>query len=161
MHSAFFIWYEGGIFVKIVIQRVLEASVVVEEKMVGKIREGVLVYLGVMKGDTEKEIAYLVDKLVHFRMFKDDNGKMNKSLIDVGGEILLISQFTLAADGRKGKRPSFDNAESPQKAIKLYEAFTKKLKTFNIKVETGVFGAYMKVSSVNNGPVTFIIEKQF
>lgn len=144
---------------KIVIQRVKYSSVKVDNKIVGKIDKGFMVLLGVGPEDTEKEADYLVQKLIKLRVFEDENGKMNLSLKDVNGELLIISQFTLYADCTGGNRPSFSNAAKPEKANELYEYFIRKCKEYDIKVEHGIFGADMKVELLNDGPVTIIIEK--
>ena len=141
---------------KLVIQRVTHASVTVENKIVGKIDKGFLVLLGVGPEDTEAQADYLVQKLIKLRVFEDENGKMNLSLKDINGELLIVSQFTLYADCSGGNRPSFSNAAKPDKANELYEYFMKKCKDENIKVEHGIFGADMKVELLNDGPVTII-----
>lgn len=144
---------------KIVIQRVDEASVEVEEKIVGKIKEGFLVLLGVGPEDDKEKVDYLVEKICNLRVFKDENDKMNLSLKDINGDILVVSQFTLYADCRKGNRPSFTEAASPAKAEELYEYFKKKCSEKIANVQSGIFGTHMKVSLLNNGPVTIILEK--
>ena len=144
---------------KIVVQRVSKAQVEVEGKIVGKIEKGFLVLLGVTHGDTKEQADYIVKKLCNLRLFTDENGKMNLSLKDVGGELLIVSQFTLYADTSSGNRPSFINAEKPEEANKLYEYVCKECEKKGIKVEKGIFGAHMKVSLLNDGPVTIIIEK--
>lgn len=145
---------------KIVVQRVKNAQVDVEEKTVGKIDKGFLVLLGVTHNDTEEQADYLAKKLCNLRVFTDENDKMNLSLKDVNGKLLIVSQFTLYADCTGGNRPSFINAAKPDKAEKLYEYFCKQCKEkYNIEVEKGIFGADMKVSLLNDGPVTIIIEK--
>lgn len=144
---------------KIVIQRVKNAQVEVDNNIVGKIEKGFLVLLGVTHGDTKKEADYLVKKLCNLRVFKDENDKMNLSLKDVGGELLIVSQFTLYADCSQGNRPSFIEAAKPEYANELYEYFCNECKKNSIKVEKGVFGADMKVNLLNDGPVTIIIEK--
>ena len=142
-----------------VIQRVSRASVEVDGRIVGKIGRGILAYVGIEKGDTEKEIAFMAEKILNLRIFPDDERRMNLSVKDIGGEILSISQFTLASHIKKGRRPDFNNAEDPGKAEELYERFNELL-AGEIKVEKGVFAAMMKVESVNDGPVTFIIERR-
>ena len=145
---------------KIVVQRVKNAQVDVEEKTVGKIDKGFLVLLGVTHNDTEEQADYLAKKLCNLRVFTDENDKMNFSLKDVNGKLLIVSQFTLYADCTGGNRPSFINAAKPDKAEKLYEYYCKQCKEkYNIEVEKGIFGADMKVSLLNDGPVTIIIEK--
>ena len=145
---------------KIVVQRVKNAKVEVEGKVVGKIDKGFLVLLGVTHNDTEEQADYLAKKLCGLRVFTDENDKMNLSLKDVGGELLIVSQFTLYADCSQGNRPSFINAAKPDKAEELYEYFCNQCsQKYNIKVEKGIFGADMKVSLLNDGPVTIIIEK--
>jgi len=123
--------------------------------------KGLVVLLGVEQGDTDKDSEYLAQKTVDLRIFADDEGKMNKSVIEVGGSILVISQFTLAADWRKGRRPGFTRAAAPQEGERLYEHFAGQLRARGVRVETGSFGADMKVALVNDGPVTLILENQF
>lgn len=144
---------------KVLVQRVLSSSVEVDNKIVGQINKGLMLLVGFTDSDTDKEIDYMVDKIINLRIFDDENGVMNKSLIDVNGSILSISQFTLYADTRKGRRPSYIKALNGDKAILLYDKFNNKLKEENIKVETGIFGADMKVSLINDGPITIILEK--
>jgi D-tyrosyl-tRNA(Tyr) deacylase len=141
-----------------VIQRVSEASVTVEGKLVGKIGKGVLVLLGVSQQDTEKDVTYLVDKILNLRIFEDENGKMNLSLLEVGGQMLVVSQFTLYGDVRRGKRPSFTEAASPEKAKKLYELFVQESSKFLNGIQTGIFQAMMNVHLTNEGPVTILID---
>ena len=144
---------------KIVVQRVKEAEVKVDENVVGKIGKGFLVLLGVTHEDTKENADYLVKKLCKLRVFTDENDKMNLALKDVNGELLIVSQFTLYADCSQGNRPSFIEAAKPDKAKALYEYFCEECSKNDIKVEKGVFGANMKVSLINDGPVTIIIEK--
>ncbi len=144
---------------KIVIQRVTNAQVEVDKKVVGKIGKGFLVLLGVTHEDTKENADYLVKKLCKLRVFSDENDKMNLSLKDVNGELLIVSQFTLYANCKDGNRPSFVEAAKPEQANELYEYFCSECKKNNIKVEKGIFGADMKVSLLNDGPVTIVIEK--
>lgn len=141
-----------------VIQRVKKAKVEVNNKIVGQIQKGILVLLGCHKDDTHEKIDYLVDKIVNLRIFQDETDKMNLSLKDIEGDILIVSQFTLYGDTKKGRRPSFINSLEPKKANELYEKFTLKMKSYLKVVETGVFGAMMDVHLINDGPVTFIID---
>ncbi|KPA14822.1 D-tyrosyl-tRNA(Tyr) deacylase [Candidatus Magnetomorum sp. HK-1] len=143
-----------------VIQRVKKSDVTVDGKCSGRIDEGLMVLLGVKKNDQQKDADYLADKIVHLRIFEDDAGKMNRSIKDVNGQMLVVSQFTLLGDCRKGRRPSFGAAASPDIANELYLYFVQKVKSKGIHTETGVFGAMMDVSLINNGPVTFILESQ-
>ena len=145
---------------RIVIQRCLKASVSVDEEVVGKIHHGMMVLVGFTHGDTEKEIDYLVDKMVHLRIFDDENHVMNRSLLDVGGSVLSVSQFTLYANTKKsGRRPSYVDALGGESAKVLYDIWNRKLRDLGLVVETGVFGADMQVSLVNDGPVTILLEK--
>lgn len=145
---------------KLVVQRVNKAQVEVEGKIVGKIDKGFMVLCGITHKDTEKEVDILARKLCNLRVFEDENEKMNLSIKDVGGELLIISQFTLYADSMSsGNRPSFIEAARPEKAEPLYEYFLKKCAEDGIHVEKGIFGADMQVSLVNDGPVTIILEK--
>lgn len=144
---------------KLVIQRVAEAKVEVENKIVGKIGKGFLVLFGAKEGDTKEQADFLVKKLCNLRVFKDENDKMNLSINDIAGELLIVSQFTLYADCQKGNRPSFTNAAKPDIANELYEYFVEECKKTVKKVEKGIFGADMKVSLLNDGPVTIILEK--
>jgi D-tyrosyl-tRNA(Tyr) deacylase len=143
---------------KAVIQRVKQSSVSVDGKIVGSIQRGMLILLGVSQEDRESHADYLADKIANLRIFEDAAGKMNLSLPDTGGEALVVSQFTLLGDCRKGRRPSFINAAPPEKANHLYEYFTQKLRDKGIPVQTGIFRAMMDVSLVNDGPVTLIVE---
>lgn len=144
---------------KIVIQRVKNAQVEVEGEIVGKIKKGFLVLLGVTHNDTKEQADYLVKKLCKLRVFTDENGKMNLSLKDVDGELLIVSQFTLYADCTGGNRPSFIEAAKPEQANELYEYFCSECEKSDVKVKKGIFGADMKVSLVNDGPVTVIMER--
>ncbi len=143
---------------KAVIQRVTEARVEVDGATVGAIDRGVLVLLGVEKGDGERDAAWLAEKIVGLRIFEDAAGKMNLALRDIGGQLLAVSQFTLAGNCAKGRRPSFDTAAPPDEANRLYELFVAKVKGLGVQVATGIFQADMQVHLVNDGPVTFIIE---
>lgn len=140
------------------IQRVKKASVRINSQLYSQINEGILIFLGVEKGDEKSNADKLAEKLVKLRIFEDENEKMNKSVQDINGSILVVSQFTLAGDCKKGTRPSFDKAELPQKANELYEYFISKLKSMNIPTQTGSFGAMMDVELINDGPVTFMLE---
>ena len=140
------------------IQRVTSASVKVDGKIVGKIGKGFLVFLGIYEEDTEEKIEKLTKKIINLRIFNDENDKMNLSIKDVKGEILLISQFTLCADTRKGNRPSFVSAKNPKDANMIYEKTIENIKNENIVVEKGVFGADMKVELLNDGPVTILLD---
>ena len=144
---------------RLVIQRVKNASVKVDGKVAGKINEGLLVLLGVTHEDNKETADYLAKKLVNLRIFKDENHKMNLSVRDINGELLIISQFTLYADTSQGNRPSFTNAAKPDFADELYEYFKEKCMGYDLKVESGIFGADMKVELLNDGPVTIILEK--
>lgn len=145
---------------KVVIQRSLKSEVSVNNKIVGKIEKGLVLLVGFHEEDTIEDIDYLVNKIVKLRIFEDENQKMNKSILDVNGEILSISQFTLQADTKKGNRPSFIKAMNYEKAKEMYELFNNKLKEKNINVYTGIYGADMKVSITNDGPVTIILESR-
>lgn len=146
---------------KAVIQRVSEASVKVDGEVVGKIDKGFMILFGAAEGDTEEDIATLAKKTVNLRVFKDDEDKMNLSLLDIAGEALVISQFTLCADVKKGNRPSFINAMNPDMASKYYDKYCDMLLELGVKkVEKGIFGADMKVSLVNDGPVTILYDTE-
>ena len=143
---------------RVVIQRVLQAQVEVDSQTVGKIDKGLLVYLSVGKGDTIKDAEFMAEKLVNLRIFADEAGKMNRSVLDVGGAILLVSNFTLHGDCRKGRRPGFDAAAEPELAQQLYEKIAELIAEHDVAVEKGAFGEYMHVSSINDGPVTFLLD---
>jgi D-tyrosyl-tRNA(Tyr) deacylase len=144
---------------RLVLQRVSEASVCIDGQTEGSIEEGLVVFFGAGKGDTEEGIDYLVDKTVNLRIFPDDDGKMNRSLIDVEGDILVISQFTLYADPHQGRRPSFNKALNASDAEDLYERYVKTLRKTDVEsVETGTFGKMMEVELTNDGPVTIIVD---
>lgn len=144
---------------KCLIQRVKRASVTIDGKIYSQINKGILALLGVEKGDNRDNAVKLADKIINLRIFEDENGKMNKSLKDVQGEMLIVSQFTLCGDCKKGTRPSFDKAENPELANSLYEEFVTIVKQSKIQVCTGKFGAMMDVELINDGPVTFMLEK--
>ncbi len=144
---------------KAVIQRVLESFVSVDGKVVGSVGKGYMILVGVEKGDSEADADLLARKTANLRVFEDENGKMNLSVLDIDGEILSISQFTLCADCKKGNRPSFTNSEAPERANELYELYCQKLKEYGVrKVDKGIFGADMKVSLINDGPVTICFD---
>lgn len=144
---------------KALIQRVKSASVTIDGLLYSKIGQGLLVFLGVEKGDDKLNAEKLADKLSKLRIFEDENEKMNHSILDIDGEMLIVSQFTLCGDCKKGTRPSFDKSAPPQIANDLYEYFISQVKSFNIPVQTGKFGAMMDVELINDGPVTFMVEK--
>jgi len=141
-----------------VCQRVLQANVKVNDQPVGTIDKGLLIYLGVGKGDTVNDAQFIADKIVNLRIFADDVGKMNLSVQDVAGSILLISNFTLHGDCRKGRRPGFDSAAEPVLAEQLYEKVAELINEQGVSVEKGIFGGYMHITSINDGPVTFILD---
>ena len=143
-----------------VLQRTSKASVVVDDKNVGNINSGLVILLGIKKGDSKEDADYLAQKISRFRMFNDDKNKMNRSILDIQASALVISQFTLCADTKKGRRPSFLNAESPELSKKLYEYFKVSLRNLGILVESGQFGSLMKVKLVNDGPVTFVLDSK-
>jgi D-tyrosyl-tRNA(Tyr) deacylase len=145
---------------KIVLQRVKEAWVDVDGKTVGRIGRGVCLLVGVEKGDGEADAEFLAKKTVELRIFSDAEGRMNLSLADAGGEVLAVSQFTLAASVRKGRRPSFDGAEEPARAAELFDYFVGAIEAVGVNVETGVFQALMDVHILNDGPVTFVLESR-
>ncbi len=144
---------------KAVIQRVKKAAVTIDNEVYSSIGAGMLILFCVEKGDTKECLDWFVNKVASLRFFEDENGKMNKSIVDINGEILVVSQFTLAADCKKGTRPGFDNAENPELAKNMYEDFVSRLKSLNLPVKTGVFAAMMDVSLINDGPVTFVLNK--
>ena len=143
---------------RLVIQRVLESSVRVDGNVVGSIGPGFMVLCGVEDGDTSEDVRYCIDKTVNLRIFEDEAGKMNRSILDAGGEILAISQFTLHGDVRHGRRPSFIRAARPETAVPLYDAYCAGLREAGIHVETGIFQTDMKVSLINDGPVTLLVD---
>ncbi|WP_019850942.1 D-aminoacyl-tRNA deacylase [Desulfitobacterium sp. PCE1] len=143
-----------------VVQRVTQASVTVEGEIVGRIGAGLLVLFGVGQGDTVSDLDWMVDKIVGLRLFEDEEGKMNRSIQDVGGEILMVSQFTLYGDCRKGKRPSFSTAAPPEMAKNLFQQAVEKMRGYGLHVETGIFQAEMQVALVNDGPVTLLIDSE-
>jgi len=146
--------------VRLVVQRVRDCSVMVDNSLVGSIDFGILAYLGIIRGDTEKDLNYLVNKLLGLRIFKDKKGIMNHSIQDIAGSIMIVSQFTLCADTRKGNRPSYNNAENPAIAKKYYLNFIKKLQKTDLIIESGNFQADMDVSYTNDGPVTILIDSE-
>lgn len=143
-----------------VVQRVKRAEVTVDDAVIGSIGHGIMLLLGVEEDDGEKDLEYMCDKVPNLRIFEDENGKMNKSLTDVGGKLLVVSQFTLLGDARKGRRPSFIQAAAPEKAIPMYEKFISNMKGLNIDTQTGEFGADMQVALVNDGPVTILLDSK-
>jgi len=142
------------------IQRVIKGSVSVDGRVVGAIEHGLVILLGIRNGDTENDARYLAEKCVNLRIFEDENGKFNRSLLDVGGGALVISQFTLYGDARKGRRPGFEEAARPEVAEPLYKFFAQEMRRFPIRVAEGVFGAMMLVEIHNDGPVTFMLESK-
>lgn len=145
---------------RLVIQRVTESSVRVEGEVVGSIGPGLMVLCGVEDGDTPQDVAYCVEKTVNLRIFEDEAGKMNRSILDAGGEVLAISQFTLHGDVRRGRRPSFIKAARPENAVPLYDAYCEGIRAAGIRVQTGIFQTEMKVSLVNDGPVTLLVDSR-
>ena len=151
---------ERGRVMRVVLQRVAHASVTVEEKVIGKIQRGFLLLVGVTHDDAMEDMEYLVRKIVQMRIFEDEEGKLNRSIQDIGGEILSVSQFTLYADTKKGNRPSFSKAAPGDVALKMFEQFNGLLRDTGIPVETGQFGADMKVELLNDGPVTILLDSK-
>lgn len=145
---------------RVVLQRSKAAKVVVADQIIGQIDSGLVLLVGVTHGDTIDDAAYLADKIVNLRIFEDENEKMNHSLLDVGGSILSVSQFTLYGDSRKGRRPNFMDAARPEEANEIYEAFNEELRKRGVHTETGQFGAMMDVQLTNDGPVTLILESK-
>ena len=145
---------------RLVVQRVKDCSVKVHKETVGKIKWGLLAYLGIEKGDTEKDLDYLVKKLTGLRIFKDENGLMNLSVKDINGSVMIISQFTICADTRKGNRPSYNNAEKPDIAKIFYMDFIKKLKETGLNIQSGKFQEEMEVLYINDGPVTILLDSR-
>ncbi|MCX7745556.1 MAG: D-aminoacyl-tRNA deacylase [Clostridia bacterium] len=143
-----------------VVQRVVRSKVLVDEEPVGEIEKGLMVLLGIGQDDGEEDVAYLAEKILNLRIFEDENGKMNISLLDMKGELLVVSQFTLYGDCRKGKRPSFDKAAAPQQAEMLYHQFVAYCKKYDINVQTGKFRAMMMVEIHNEGPVTLLLDSK-
>jgi D-aminoacyl-tRNA deacylase len=152
------IWQGGPATMRAVLQRVTQARVIVDAEVVGQVGTGLLVLLGVTHADTMENAKWLADKIAGLRIFNDDAGRMNRSVTDVGGEVLIVSQFTLYGDSRKGRRPSFIDAAPPEIAIPLYEAFIDTVKSHGIITATGRFGATMQVDLINDGPVTLILD---
>jgi D-tyrosyl-tRNA(Tyr) deacylase len=143
---------------RLVLQRVKEARVDVAGATVGAISTGLLILIGVTSTDTQQDADYLADKVIYLRIFPDEEGRMNRSILEVGGSLLIVSQFTLYGDCKKGRRPSFDRAAPPEQARQLYEYFVERLTSRNIIVQTGVFQAEMQIHLVNDGPVTFVLD---
>ena len=144
---------------KLVIQRVIESNLTIDKKIYSKIRYGMVIFIGISANDNESFLNKIASKVSKLRIFNDEFGKMNKNINDINGEILLVSQFTLYADAKKGNRPSFIKAADPENAIKIYNSFIEELKKFvNTKIKTGKFGADMKINLINDGPVTIILE---
>lgn len=145
---------------RVILQRSKQASVTVDGQVTGAIEKGYVLLVGITHTDTEEDVAYVAKKIADLRIWEDEEGKMNRSILEVGGAILSISQFTLYADTRKGKRPSFIEAARPEQAEPLWQAFNEQLETYGLHVETGVFGAMMDVSLINDGPVTITVESK-
>ena len=151
---------KGSDILRAVYQRVKEAKVTVDGQVTGSIGKGALIFLGIAEDDTEKDLDYIVDKCINLRLFEDKNGRFNLSLKDVSGEVLLVSQFTLLGDCRRGRRPSFSQAMAPEDARKMYQRAIEKVRSRGIRCESGVFQAHMEVSLVNDGPVTVLIDSK-
>ncbi|MFD1736074.1 D-aminoacyl-tRNA deacylase [Bacillus salitolerans] len=145
---------------RVIVQRAREASVTVNKEIVGKISKGLMLLVGITHEDTEADAKYVAEKITNLRIFEDENEKMNLSLLDVNGEVLSVSQFTLYGDCRKGRRPNFMDAAKPEHAVNIYESFNHELRKLGIHVETGAFGEMMDVQFVNEGPVTLIVESK-
>lgn len=143
-----------------VVQRISQGKVEVDNSVTGEIDRGLLVYLGIALGDTEEDVKYMVEKITNLRIFEDSDEKMNLSLIDINGKLLVVSQFTLMGDCRKGRRPNFSEAARPENAQELYKKFIEECRKNNVEVETGVFQAHMMVHSINDGPVTMLIDSK-
>jgi len=143
-----------------VLQRVNKAKVIIENKLYSEINSGYLIFLGIFKEDSENDANKLVEKIINLRIMSDDQGKMNKSITEIGSEIMVVSQFTLCANLKGGRRPDFFPAMQPKEAEKLYNIFIKKLKTKNVRVKSGHFAAHMKIELTNDGPVTFILDSK-
>ena len=144
---------------RVVLQRVSSASVQVDGEVIGAIGAGLVLLIGIHKEDTDENMQFVMDKCIHLRIFNDETGKMNRSVLDTGGEILAVSQFTLYGDTRKGRRPGFDQAAGPDVAEPFYNRAVERLRHYGVQVATGRFGAHMQVSLINDGPVTLIIEQ--
>lgn len=160
-------WYQPGydiheneVLMRVIVQRVKKAEVRVDARVVGKIGSGLLVFLGVAKQDNKEDADYLAEKIVNLRVFRDESDKMNKSCLDIKGEVLVVSQFTLLADCRKGRRPSYSESAEPESANNLYEYFIEVLKKYNLKIEKGIFAAFMEVELTNDGPVTLLLDSK-
>jgi D-tyrosyl-tRNA(Tyr) deacylase len=146
---------------RVVVQKAKRGKVTVEGRVTGEIGQGLVLLVGFTHNDTTEDLKWMVDKIIHLRIFEDEEGKMNRSLLDVGGKILSVSQFTLYADARKGRRPGFTDAARPEVATPLYNQFNEILRAQGIQVETGIFGASMEVELVNDGPVTILLDSDF
>lgn len=146
---------------RVVVQKATRGKVTVEGRVTGEIGQGLVLLVGFTHNDTADDLKWMVDKIIHLRIFEDEEGKMNRSLLDVGGKILSVSQFTLYADARKGRRPGFTDAARPEVATPLYEQFNELLRAQGVQVETGIFGASMEVELVNEGPVTILLDSDF